>query len=186
MLHAGQRRVVFVICLFCLISVTGANCWANEVANKQSEDLYSALERFHGHVCAGSLMGVRLGLAAKAALERTGIQGKLKAHYFSHSCPVDGIQVAAGTTYGNRAIEVQDKNEHRLLLADDKTGRQVEARITPRGTEKALSTRELNKRAKALPAGSSERKKLEQDIETIYIWLRSAPETEVVTVKVIR
>ena len=131
-------------------------------------------------------MGARLGLAAKAAVERAGVEGKLKATYYSLSCPVDGIQVMAGATYGNRALEVHDRNEHRLLLTDAKSGHQVEARITPRGNEKALLTRELNNKARPLPAGSPERKKLEQDIEVIYAWLRTAPEAEVVAVKIVR
>src|SRR5512136_1545214 len=54
------------------------------------------LERFHGHTCPGSLMGLRLGMAAKEALKGS---GKLRAKCFALSCPVDGIQVGAGTTY---------------------------------------------------------------------------------------
>jgi len=34
--------------------------------------LYSQLEKFHGHVCAGSIFGARLGLAAKDALKVVG------------------------------------------------------------------------------------------------------------------
>lgn len=50
--------------------------------------MYSQL---HGHVCAGSIFGARLGLAAKESLSAAGGEGKLTAAYFSHSCPVDGI-----------------------------------------------------------------------------------------------
>ena len=35
-------------------------------------ETYSRLERFHGHTCPGSLMGLRLGLTAKEALKGHG------------------------------------------------------------------------------------------------------------------
>lgn len=149
-------------------------------------DLYDFLLRFHGHTCAGSLMGARLGLAAKAALKAAGGEGKLKARYYDHSCPVDGIQVTAGTTLGNKAMEVVDKNEHRLLLTAEKNGRQVEARLTKLAEEKAKPTRDLSKKARALPAGSPERQRLEKEVEGIYAWFRTAPEAEVVTVRVVK
>jgi formylmethanofuran dehydrogenase subunit E len=183
MLRTARSKASVVILLFVVVGL-GSACAAGEGASNQ--DIFVALERFHGHVCAGSLMGARLGLAAKSALERAGIQGKLKAQYFSLSCPVDGIQITTGTTYGNRALDVQDRNEHRLLLTDEKSGRQVEARLTATADEKALSTREINKDVRALPVESPERKKLEQSLEAIYAWLKTAPESEVITVRLVR
>lgn len=176
-----KARIVFL--LFVIVA-PATTCWAGEVVSNQG--IYVSLERFHGHVCAGSLMGARLGLAAKSALERAGIQGKLKAQYFSLSCPVDGIQMTAGTTYGNRALEVQDRNDQQLLLSDEKSGHQVEARLTATANEKALSTREINKKARSLPAGSPERKKLEQSLEAVYTWLKTAPDAEVVAIRLLR
>lgn len=171
------------LCSVLLLAGTGSSARAAEATGEPSPDLYAALARFHGHTCAGSLMGARLGLAARAALERAGAGGKLKAQYFSHSCPVDGIQVAAGTTYGNGAIAVQDRDEHRLVLSDEAGGRKVEARVTARAMEKARTSRALAKKARALPAGSPERARLEQEVEAIFAWLRTAPEAEVVTLK---
>lgn len=185
MLRMGKWSLMVAVGLVALVA--GVDCCADEGAGKQSQDLFTVLERFHGHTCGGSLMGARLGLAARAALERAGVEGKLQAQYYnSLSCPVDGIQVMAGTTYGNRALEVQDCGEHRLVLSDEKSGRQVEARITTGAMEKAGASREMAKKARALPVGSPERKKLEQEIETIFAWLKTAPETEVVTVKPLR
>ena len=160
-------------------------CWVTDKSEKTT-DLYKLLHQFHGHTCGGSLMGVRLGLAAKAALERIGIEGRLKAQYFDLSCPVDGIQVTVGTTYGNGGIEVQDIGEHRLLLTDEKSGHQVEARLTEQAMEQGMTSRELLKKARALPAGSPKRKELEEEVEAIFTWFRTAPESEVVDVKIIR
>src|SRR5512145_2359452 len=91
------------------------------------------LEKFHGHTCPGSLMGLRLGLAAKEALKA---EGKIEAKTFLLACPVDGIQVGAGTTYGNRSLTVDDKKEMYLILTDTKSGREVEARLTREAVEK--------------------------------------------------
>jgi len=184
MLRMGKWSLMVAASLVALVA--GVDCRADEGANKLSQDLYTVLERFHGHTCAGSLMGARLGLAARAALERAGVEGKLKAQCYSLSCPVDGIQVMAGTTYGNRALEVQDRGEHRLVLSDEKSGHQVEARITTGAMEKASGSREMAKQARSLPVGSPERKKLEQELDALYTWLKTAPETEVVTVKPLR
>ncbi|CAG1001339.1 partial formylmethanofuran dehydrogenase subunit E, partial [Anaerolineae bacterium] len=123
--------------LVALAGTGGSGARAEAVAGAPDPGLYDFLARFHGHTCAGSLMGARLGLAAKVALKEAGGEGKLKARYFDHSCPVDGIQVAAGTTLGNKAMEVVNKNEHRLLLTAEKNGRQVEARLTRLAEEKA-------------------------------------------------
>lgn len=79
--------------------------WASGTADA---GFYEFLHRFHGHTCAGSLMGARLGFAAKAALAAAGGEGKFKAKVYLLACPVDGVQAAAGTTYGNRALEVED------------------------------------------------------------------------------
>ena len=144
--------------------------------------LYSQLEIFHGHVCAGSIFGARLGLAAKEALKEAGGTGKFTARYHDLSCPVDGIQVAAGTTYGNATLEVEDRDEHRLLLTAGGNKRQVEARLTKKAEQLGLKSRDLGKKAKPLPTGAPERLQLEQEVEAIYEWLRTAPTDEVVIV----
>ena len=77
--------------------------------------LFNQLEAFHGHVCAGSIFGARIGLAAKDALNKAGGTGIFTARYYDLSCPVDGVQVGAGTTYGNAALAVEDRSEERRV-----------------------------------------------------------------------
>lgn len=144
--------------------------------------LYSQLESFHGHVCAGSIFGARLGLAAKKVLKEIGGTGKFTGRYYDLSCPVDGIQMAAGITYGNKAITVQERDEHRLLLTATGNKRAVEARLTIKAEELGLKSRDIGNKAKVLPIGSPERVKLEREIESIYSWLRTAPTADVVVV----
>jgi len=144
--------------------------------------LFSQLEGFHGHACAGSIFGARLGLAAKEALKETGGTGTFIARYYDLSCPVDGIQMTAGTTYGNKALLVQDQDEHRLVLTASKNKRAVEARLTKKAEELGLKSRDLGKKAKELAADSPERLNLEREIEDIYTWLKTAPTRDVVSV----
>lgn len=144
--------------------------------------LFSQLEAFHGHVCAGSIFGARMGLAAKDALKKAGGTGKFTARYYDLSCPVDGVQVGAGTTYGNAALAVEDRDEHRLVLTAEGNKRKVEARLTKKAEELGLKSRDLGKKAKSLPAESPERVQLEREIDEIFSWLKTAPDKEVVDI----
>jgi len=144
--------------------------------------LFNQLEALHGHVCAGSIFGARMGVAAKEELKMAGGTGKFTARYYDLSCPVDGVQVGAGTTYGNAALAVEDRDEHRLVLTAEGNKRKVEARLTKRAETLGLKSRDLGKKTKALPAESPERVQLEQEIEEIYSWLKTAPTEEVVVV----
>jgi formylmethanofuran dehydrogenase subunit E len=149
---------------------------------KPEPALFSQLEVFHGHVCAGSIFGARIGLAAKEALKRAGGTGKFTSRYYDLSCPVDGVQFGAGTTYGNAALSIEDRDEHRLVLTAEGNKLKVEARLTRNAEELGLKSRDLGKMAKTLPAGSLERVQLEREIEEIFSWLKTAPEQEVVVV----
>lgn len=149
---------------------------------KPEPGLFSQLEAFHGHVCAGSIFGTRIGMAAKEALKKAGGTGKFTSRYYDLSCPVDGVQIGAGTTYGNAALSVEDRNEHRLVLTAEGNKLKVEARLTRKAEELGMKSRDLGKKAKALPAGSPERLQVEREIEEIFYWLKTAPEQEVVAV----
>ena len=146
-------------------------------------EMCAFLERFHGHTCPGSLMGLRLGLAAKEALNA---KGKITAKTFLHACPVDGIQVATGTTLGNKSFNLEDRGEMYLILTDSTSGKQVETRLTEKAMTKGKSFRDLSEKSRDLAAGSPERLSLEKEIEAVLDWFRTAPDNEVVTIKVIK
>lgn len=147
---------------------------------------YEALERFHGHTCAGSLIGARLGLAAKAALKAAGGEGKLQAKYFDHSCPVDGVQFAAGTTYGNRALEVHERKEQRLLLTAEKNGKTVESALTKGAQENGIKYRELSTKLRRFASDSPQRKQLQKEVDSILHWFKTAPEEDVVLKRIVK
>ncbi len=146
-------------------------------------ETYNLLERFHGHTCAGSLMGLRLGLAAKEAL--SGGQ-KLHAKCSVLACPVDGIQVGAGTTYGNKALEVEEGQGLYLILTDTQSGRQVEARLTEKAMEMGKRYRDLSSQKNAQVSGSPEQVRLEKEVTAVLEWFRTAPDLEVVTIRTVK
>ncbi|MSM40671.1 MAG: formylmethanofuran dehydrogenase [Geobacter sp.] len=172
--------------LFLLLSMTlflsHHPAWGAETPCPET-DVYLRTEQFHGDACTGQLIGIRLALAAKEALQKSGVTGKLKAKYYALNCAVDGIQVAAGTTIGNRSLEVIDKKDNRLELADKDGKHAVEARLTKLAADKSKTSLELKKQMKALPADSERMQQVQKELEAISTWFRTATTAEVVTVR---
>jgi formylmethanofuran dehydrogenase subunit E len=174
--------VAFAGVMSLVISCSNANA---ATGVKPDSALFSQLEAFHGHVCAGSIFGARIGLAAKESLKKAGGTGKFTSRYYDLSCPVDGVQFGAETTYGNAAQSVEDRDEHRLVLTAEGNKLKVEAWLTRKAEELGLKSRDLGERAKALPSGSPELHQLERKIEEIFSWLKTAPEQDVVVVSLL-
>ena len=145
------------------------------------DERFDLLESLHGDTCAGSLMGARLAMAAREVM---GFDSEFTAEYFDLSCPVDGIQVFAGTTLGNKRLTVDDRDEHRLILTDKNNGKKVETSLTAKALEMGKSYRTLSKKLRSLPDGSMPRNEVEQEIEILFDWFRTAPQEEVVNVTV--
>lgn len=179
---SNYSRLLPCVTFACMISLAVSGKSVMAAGTSLSPALYSQLEAFHGHVCAGSIFGVRLGVAAREALMTAGGTGKFTARYYDLSCPVDGVQVGAGTTWGNGTLLVEDRDEQRLILTASGNKRKVEAVLTGKAEELGLRSRDLVQKAKPLPEGSPERVKLEREVEEIYTWLKVAPIEQVVIV----
>jgi hypothetical protein len=63
-----KHNIISIIAIGIMLFSTGF-VWGSDTPAK-TNSIYDFLHRFHGHTPGGSLMGARLGLAAKAALER--------------------------------------------------------------------------------------------------------------------
>ena len=173
---AGPRYVaVLLLSVSILISLFSA------VLAGPGPALYDSLEKFHGDACAGSVFGARLGFAAAEAM---GKHGKLKAQYFDLSCPVDGIQLSTGATYGNRGLEVLDQDDHRLVLTDTDSGKKVEARLTEQALEQGRRIREISAKLRSIDVESDEAVALKNDKESALDWLKTAPDSLVVTIEI--
>ena len=126
-------------------------------------------------------MGARLAIAAREVM---GFDSEFTAEYFDLSCPVDGIQVFAGTTLGNKALTVEDRDEHRLILTDKISGKKVETKLTLKAQKMGKGYRTLSKKLRSLPDDSAQRNEVEREIKVLFDWFKTASQEEVVDVTV--
>lgn len=138
-----------------------------------SEDFWPFLALLHGHRCPMSIMGARLGAAAAARLGRHGEKGDVSAVFFNRNCALDGIQLALGTTLGNRNIKVDPRELNFLEAENSDLGLTVKVALT----EEALA---LGRRYGELRRSGG----AEAEREEILLKLQSLPESEVVEVTV--
>ena len=139
-----------------------------------SGDVFRLLARFHGHRCPMSVIGARLGLAARAALGADEGE-RLRARYHSTTCALDGVQVTTGCTLGNRGLEVVPGERHRLELRTEDGRRRVVVEPTPWALEQGRRFGEIRRRCDPLPAGSAERAQMESEMEAVLRGLERAP-----------
>ena len=147
--------------------------------------LFAALERLHGHRCPMSILGARMGWAARAAL---GVDAdawkRLRGRYHHRTCAVDGIQLATQCTAGNGNLEVLAEGDHRLVLIALEDGRRAEARPTAHALQSGRRCGELRARADEMPAGSDTEQALRAQVATLLDHLETAPQEELVAVTV--
>nr|MDO8079822.1 FmdE family protein [Candidatus Freyarchaeota archaeon] len=75
-------------------------------------DFWSLVEeavKFHGHICPGLLIGVRMGVAAMNLLgvDRASDE-EIYAVVENDSCALDGLQVTTGVTFGKGNLSFKD------------------------------------------------------------------------------
>ncbi|MEM3593983.1 MAG: FmdE family protein [Candidatus Jordarchaeaceae archaeon] len=72
-------------------------------------ELVKEAVKFHGHICLGLLIGVRMGVAAMDFLgvDRASDE-ELYAVVENDSCAVDGLQVVTGVTFGKGNLSFRD------------------------------------------------------------------------------
>lgn len=95
--------------------------------------LLNATAELHRHLCPRQVLGVRLGLAAGAALGVPVPQAdrRLLAFVETDGCAADGIAVATGCWVGHRTLRVVDYGKVALTLVDTASGRAVRAAPRP-------------------------------------------------------
>jgi formylmethanofuran dehydrogenase subunit E len=152
-------------------------------AGGPGQEFFAALERLHGHRCPMSILGARLGLAARAALgEWQQSERRLRARFHHRTCALDGVQLATQCTLGNGNIEVLPEGEHRLELTVTGDPRHAEAVLRPEGLERGRRYGGLRTRAEELPPESEERRTMETQMMAILTDLETAPAEELVVV----
>jgi formylmethanofuran dehydrogenase subunit E len=92
------------------------------------EDLLAEAVRFHGHLCPGQVLGVRMVLAGCRALglDRPRRAGKrLVVIVEIDRCATDAIQALTGVSLGKRTLKHADYGKMAATFADVEAGRAV-------------------------------------------------------------
>jgi formylmethanofuran dehydrogenase subunit E len=128
-----------------------------------------------------SILGARMGLAARAALgERIGEGERLAARYYHRTCAIDGIQLATNCTLGNGNIEVEPRGEHRLTLWIQGSDDSVDVRLSPLALAKGRAYAESRQAAEGLDPDSPAGRRAARDMEAILAELEEVPDSELV------
>ena len=95
------------------------------------EDLVAA-QAFHGHLCHGMVMGVRLARYAcrELAIDDPLSYRDLVVYVEMDRCASDAVSVAAGVTLGRRRLKWVDYGKMAATFVDLATGRAI--RVAPR------------------------------------------------------
>ena len=109
-----------------------------------NEDFKSLLDRavrFHGHLCGGQVIGVRMAMAGLRELgikEPEGKEGRdLVIFVEIDRCPVDAIIAVTGRTPGKRSIKMMDYGKQAATFVDTRTSRAVRVSVRTGAFEKA-------------------------------------------------
>lgn len=84
---------------------------------------FSAVTKFHGHVCPGSAIGYRAAeIAMKELASTRSIDEEFLAILENDSCSVDAIQVVTGCTFGKGNLIIKDYGKQTYNFVNRKTG----------------------------------------------------------------
>lgn len=86
----------------------------------------------HSHLCPRQVLGVRMALAAAAALDLDlpRQDKRLLVVAETDGCFIDGLEVAAGVSAGHRTLRIEDYGKVAATFVDTKTGNML--RLAPR------------------------------------------------------
>ncbi len=96
--------------------------------------------RFHGHLCGGLTLGVRMAIAGLGELginDPKGHAGKdLVIFVETDRCPVDGIIAVTGRTPGKRSIKMMDYGKNAATFIETQSGDAVRVSVRADFNEK--------------------------------------------------
>ncbi len=105
------------------------------------KELIAYAKRLHGHLGPFLVVGVRMGVAARKALEVSGDECTLlKADVLvplfpPFSCLLDGIQASTTCTVGNQRLRIENSGEIRATFTKQGSSRTVKITVSPRLAE---------------------------------------------------
>jgi formylmethanofuran dehydrogenase subunit E len=94
-------------------------------------------QKLHGHLGPFLVIGVRMGMTAKKALNLSDeqcefLKASVKVPLFPpFSCLLDGIQVATSCTVGNQRLSIESSEEICVIFAEQNAGKTVKITLEP-------------------------------------------------------
>ena len=98
-------------------------------------------QKLHGHLGPFIVLGVRMGMTAKKALnvtsdQCTSLRASVKVPLFPpFSCLLDGIQASTSCTVGNQRLTIENSEEICVNFAKQNAGRTVKITLKPKMAE---------------------------------------------------
>lgn len=98
---------------------------------------------YHGHLCAGMVLGVRMAryLCTEMGMDDPRGDRDLTVFVEMARCPTDAVYVVTGITVGRRRVKLVDLGKFAMTFVDPRTGRALRAAArteipsAPRGTD---------------------------------------------------
>lgn len=137
--------------------------------------------QFHGHICPGLLMGVRVAEFALQHLQVSPDQDEeLLAVVETNSCGVDAIQAILGCTFGKGNLIFKDYGKNAYTIASREKNRAVRIarKFEPQSHPDSERYRALNHQAGLTDAQTSEKENL---LGAIFERIMSTPFEEMFT-----
>jgi formylmethanofuran dehydrogenase subunit E len=108
-----------------------------EDIDRDLEDRLKEVEKFHGHVCAGIMLGTRMSLLGMKAIGIDDPKGKdrknLIVYVETDRCATDAILVVTGCQPGKRTMKILDYGKMAATFVNLETGKAV--RVAAKNTD---------------------------------------------------
>lgn len=105
------------------------------------ERLLKAAAAFHGHLCGGQIIGVRMGMAGLRELKIIDPHGEERKDFIAFvetdRCATDAILTVTGLTPGKRSLKILDYGKMAATFVHLKSGRAVRISSLESSREKA-------------------------------------------------
>jgi formylmethanofuran dehydrogenase subunit E len=98
-------------------------------------------QKLHGHLGPFLVIGVRMGIVAKKALNASDeqcrfLRASVKVPLFPpFSCLLDGIQASTSCTVGNQRLTIENSDEICVSFAEQNVGKTVKVTLKPNMVE---------------------------------------------------
>lgn len=94
-----------------------------DYASNDFRELVSRAMAFHGHLCSGLYIGVRMEVLAEQLLNARGEDEWFVIEVETDRCPADGILSAAGISIGRRRFKMLDYGKCAARFYDTRSGK---------------------------------------------------------------